>query len=314
MPAMPKPLSVSPGSTRIGWIGTGVMGGGMCANCIRGGYSATVFDLSPSKCAPLVELGAQVAGSPKEVANEADVVFLCVGFPEDAEKAIVGADGTMEGLRPGGIIVDMTTSKPSLSASIAERVAQQGCYVIDAPVSGGDVGAREGRLAIFCGGDRSAFDAVRPLLVCMSKEEAIHHMGPAGSGQHMKITNQILVSINLIGVAEGLLYAHRAGLDVEKALAGVSKGAAGSWSLTNYGDRILRRDFKCGGSVALFVKDLRICVEEANRMGLALPGLALAHQLYVAMQAQGDGDAAIHGLTLALERLNGVKTLGDYTK
>ncbi|CEL92579.1 unnamed protein product [Vitrella brassicaformis CCMP3155] len=289
------------------------MGQSMCSHLIKAGYSMTVYSRTPSKCAALVEKGAVLADSPRKVAESSDVVFTIVGFPEDVQQVIAGTDGVLAGLKPEGIVVDMTTSKPSLAQELAEKAARQNCAAVDAPVSGGDVGAREARLAIFCGGDKAAFDAVRPLLCCMGREDTIHYMGPPGLGQHTKMTNQILISTNIIGVTEGLLYAYKAGLDVEATLKAVSGGAAGSWSVTNYGPRILKRDFKPGFFVEHFIKDMRIALEEANKMGLALPGLALAQQLYVALKAQGDGDAGIHGLTLALERLNNIQ-LGEYTK
>eukprot|EP00386_Alphamonas_edax_P008012 GDKI01026401.1.p1 GENE.GDKI01026401.1~~GDKI01026401.1.p1 ORF type:complete len:348 (-),score=103.57 GDKI01026401.1:114-1157(-) len=307
----PLPALAAPGVTRIGWIGVGVMGRSMVQHCMAAGYKATVFSRTSAKCQPLVELGAKLASSPREVAENSDVVFTIVGYPEDVEQVTLGTDGVLSGLRAGGIVVDMTTSTPTLAKKIAQIAAEKGCYALDGPVSGGDVGAREARLSIMCGGDECAFTAVKPLFECMGK--AINLMGEAGCGQHTKMTNQILIATNVIGVVEGLLYAHKCGLDPEKVLAAIGGGAAGSWSLTNYGPRILKRDLKPGFFVDHFVKDMKIALEEAARMRLSLPGLALAHQLYVALQAQGHGDAGTHALTLALERLNNMD-LGAFNK
>uniref|UniRef100_A0A0G4H989 6-phosphogluconate dehydrogenase NADP-binding domain-containing protein n=1 Tax=Chromera velia CCMP2878 TaxID=1169474 RepID=A0A0G4H989_9ALVE len=300
-----------PGETRLGWVGTGVMGTSMCRHLMEAGYKMTVYSRTAAKCKPLVDLGAKLATTPAEVARESDVVFTIVGFPSDVRQVILGPDGVLSGLGEGGCVVDMTTSEPSLAVEIAEAAAAKKCFALDAPVSGGDVGAREARLSIMVGGEQSAFDAVKPLFECMGKN--IRLMGGAGRGQHTKMTNQILIATGIIGVCEGLLYAHKVGLNLEEVIAAVRSGAAGSWSLENYGPRMLKRDMKPGFFIDHFVKDLKIALEEADRMKLSLPGLALAKELYVSMQAIGHGDAGNHALILALERMNNMD-LGPITK
>ena len=230
-----------------------------------------------------------------------------VGYPAEVEEVVVGASQTGEGgalaaLAPGGVLVDMTTSRPALGVDIARLAAEHGVAALDAPVSGGDVGARNSTLSIMVGGDPDAFARVRPLFEHLGS--TIVHQGPAGSGQHTKLTNQVVVAGNLIGVCEALLYATRAGLDVESVLASISGGAASSWALTNLAPRIVAGDFAPGFFVDHFVKDMAIVLDEAARLQPALPGLALAHQLYVALQAQGHGRDGTQSLILALESLS----------
>lgn len=277
------------------------MGKSMAGHILKAGYPTTVYNRTEAKCAPLAELGAKVAKSPREVAEQSDVVFTMVGYPSDVREAILGDSGVLVGLRSGGFIVDMTTSTPSLAVEIAEKAKEHGVLAADAPVSGGDVGARNATLSIMFGGDKAVLDFVQPVLDVMGKTT---HVGKAGAGQHTKMTNQIIIATNIIGVTEGLLYAQRAGLDVETTLKAVSGGAAGSWSVSNYGPRIQRRELGPGFYVEHFVKDLGIALDEARKMNLSLPGLALANQLYIAMIAQGHSRLGIHALTLALERLN----------
>ena len=295
-------VEVASGKTGIGWIGTGVMGRWMCEHCMDAGFSATVYNRTISKTDPLKEKGAAVASSPKEVAENSDVVFTIVGFPADVREVILGDDGALGGIAPGGTIVDMTTSEPSLAKEIYDAGQAKGVHCIDAPVSGGDVGAREARLSIMIGGDEAAVEAVDPLFQAMGKN--ITHLGPAGSGQHTKMVNQILISTTMIGVVEGLLYGHKAGLDLDTVIAAVGAGAAGSWSINNLGPRIVKRNFDPGFFVEHFIKDMGIALDEAKRMDLSLPGLALAHQLYLAVKAQGHAKLGTHALALALESLN----------
>ena len=295
-------VEVASGKTGIGWIGTGVMGRWMCEHCMDAGFSATVYNRTIGKTDPLREKGATVASSPKEVAENSDVVFTIVGFPADVREVILGDDGALGGIAPGGIIVDMTTSEPSLAKEVYDAGQAKGVHCIDAPVSGGDVGAREARLSIMIGGDEAAVEAVDPLFQAMGKN--ITHLGPAGSGQHTKMVNQILISTTMIGVVEGLLYGHKAGLDLDTVIAAVGAGAAGSWSINNLGPRIVKRNFDPGFFVEHFIKDMGIALDEAKRMDLSLPGLALAHQLYLAVKAQGHAKLGTHALALALESLN----------
>jgi 3-hydroxyisobutyrate dehydrogenase len=294
-----------PGKTRVGWIGTGVMGRWMCQHLISKGYSATVFNRSRDKTQPLVELGAAYAGSPRAVAERSDVVFAIVGFPRDVREVFLGEQGALAGSRAGMIFVDMTTSEPSLAHEIYDAAKPRGVASVDAPVSGGDVGARNAALSIMVGGDADAVEAVRPLLECLGK--TIVHQGPAGAGQHTKMVNQVLIATNMIGVCEALLYGYKAGLDLKTVLQSVGGGAAASWSLNNLGPRIIDRNFEPGFFVEHFIKDMGIALEEAKRMQLSLPGLALANQLYLAVQAQGWGRKGTQALMLALEHLSNVQ-------
>lgn len=295
---------VTPDSTRIGWIGTGVMGHSMCGHLISAGYHATVYNRSPEKMAKLVESGAAAARSPREVAQQSDVVFTIVGFPDDVESVILGEDGVLSGTSQGMTIVDMTTSRPSLAENIARKCADVGVASIDAPVSGGDTGARNAALSIMVGGDESAVKRIDPLLRLMGK--TIVHQGGPGRGQHTKMVNQTLIASGMIAVCEGLLYATKAGLDLPSVLQSVSSGAAGSWSLSNLAPRMIEGDFDPGFFVEHFIKDMRIALEEAARMKLSLPGLALAHQLYQAVAAQGHEKDGTQALLLALAQLSDV--------
>ena len=250
-------------------------------------------------------LTAQVASSPGEVAAASDIVFSIVGYPEDVKQVLLGQDGALAKLAPGGILVDMTTSTPSLAVEVAEAATKAGCFSVDAPVSGGDVGAKEARLAIMVGGAEEAVAKVMPMFELMGKN--INHMGPPGAGQNTKMVNQILISSGMIALCEALLYAHKAGLDEEQVIKAVSTGAAGSWSLSNYGPRIVNRDFEPGFMVKHYLKDLGIALDEAKAMNLSLPGLALANQLYLAVQAQGGAEKGTQALMKSLETLNAVE-------
>jgi 3-hydroxyisobutyrate dehydrogenase len=295
---------VEPGKTRIGWIGTGVMGSSMCGHLVQAGFSATVFNRTRQKAQTLLDAGARWADSPKAVAEASDVVFSIVGYPADVRSVILGPDGVLAGSKPGNVIVDMTTSQPSLAAEIAEAAAKQGVASIDAPVSGGDVGAREARLSIMIGGDAEVVEALRPCFEAMGK--SVVHQGPPGAGQHTKMVNQVAIASGMIGVCEALLYGYRAGLDLETVMESVGSGAAGSWSLQNLGRRIMDGDFEPGFFVEHFVKDMGIALEESKRMGLVMPGLALAHQLYLSVQALGHGRDGTHALHLALAAMSGI--------
>ena len=300
------PLSkAQPGKTRIGWIGTGVMGRWMCQHLISRGYQATVYNRSRDKTQPLLDAGAAYADSPRAVAERSDVVFAIVGFPRDVREVFLGPQGALAGSRPGMVVVDMTTSEPSLAAEIYEAARARGVASIDAPVSGGDVGARNAALSIMVGGDAEAVEAVRPLFECMGR--TIVHQGPAGAGQHTKMVNQVLIATNMIGVCEALLYGYKAGLDLKTVLQSVGGGAAASWSLNNLGPRIIDGNFEPGFFVEHFLKDMGIALDEAKRMRLVLPGLALAYQLYLAVQAHGWGRKGTQALMLALEQLANVK-------
>ncbi len=293
-----------PESTSIGWIGTGVMGVSMCGHVLDAGYAVTVHNRTRSRAEPLLEKGATWADTPAAAAASADVVCSIVGYPADVREVILGTDGALSGAASGAVLVDLTTSEPSLAVEIHERAAEKGVASIDAPVSGGDIGARNATLSIMVGGDEDAVERVRPLFEVMGK--TIVRQGGPGAGQHTKMVNQTLIASGMIGVCEALLYAYKAGLDLETVLESVAPGAAGSWSLTNYAPRMLNGDFEPGFVVEHFVKDMGIALEEARRMNLSLPGLALAQQLYVALAAQGKGRKGTQSLILALATLSNV--------
>lgn len=293
-----------PGTTGIGWIGTGVMGSSMCGHLIDAGFSATIFNRSRAKADRLIEKGAAWADSPRAVAEASDIVFTIVGYPADVRQVVLGDQGALAGCREGMILVDMTTSEPSLAVEIAQAAAARGVAAIDAPVSGGDVGARQARLSIMIGGDRQAVQALDACWQAMGK--TIVHQGGPGAGQHTKMVNQVLIATNMIGVCEALLYGHKAGLDLNAVMQSVASGAAGSWSLSNLAPRILANNFDPGFFVEHFIKDMGIALAESKRMGLSMPGLALAHQLYLALAAQGHSRDGTHALHLALASLSGI--------
>jgi 3-hydroxyisobutyrate dehydrogenase len=276
----------------------------MCGHLLAAGYAVTVFNRTRDKAMPLLERGAAWADSPREVAEQSEVVFSIVGYPRDVRSVLLGEDGALAGSKPGTILVDMTTSEPSLAVEIYEAAQQQGVQSVDAPVSGGDVGAREAKLSIMIGGDEAIVNRLTPLLQTMGK--TIVRQGGPGAGQHTKMVNQVLVAANMIAVCEALLYAYRAGLDLNTVLMSVASGAAGSRSLDIYAPRIIANDFAPGFYVEHFIKDMGIALAEAKRMGLALPGLALAQQLYWAVEAQGHGRDGTHALELALAALSGI--------
>lgn len=295
--------SIVPGQTKLGWIGTGVMGKSMCGHLMKAGFAMTIYNRSHAKTQELVGLGAKLAGTPAEVAQQSDVVFVMVGFPHDVRQVIMGEDGVLTKLRSQGIVVDMTTSSPQLAQDIFRAAKAKNCHSLDAPVSGGDIGAKEARLSIMVGGEREPFEALKPCWEAMGK--TVQFQGAAGSGQHTKMVNQILIANNMVGLCEAMLYAYRSGLDPVEVLKSVSSGAAGSWSLSNLAPRVLNNDFAPGFYVEHFIKDMGIALEEARRMNLALPGLALAHQLYVALCAQGMSRLGTQALIQALATLSG---------
>jgi 3-hydroxyisobutyrate dehydrogenase len=297
-------LTTEPGTTRVGWIGTGVMGLSMCGHVLEAGYGVTVHNRTRERAQPLLERGATWADTPAAVAAASDLICSIVGYPGDVREVLLGDDGALVGAAAGSVLVDLTTSEPSLAVEIAEAAAAEGVASVDAPVSGGDVGARNATLSIMVGGDEEAVERVRPLFETFGK--TIVRQGGPGAGQHTKMVNQTLIAGAMIGVCEALLYAYRAELDLETVLSSVEPGAAGSWSLTNYAPRMLRGDFEPGFVVEHFVKDMGIALAEAKRMNLSLPGLALVQQLYVALMAQGQGRQGTQSLILALASLSNV--------
>ena len=297
-----KRAGIAPGQTRIGWVGLGVMGEPMCGHLLGAGFEVSVNSRTASRAESLVARGARWAQSPRAVAEVSDVVFTLVGFPADVREVVLGPAGVLAGSQPGSFLVEMTTSEPALAVEIAEAARARGVSALDAPVSGGDIGAREARLSIMVGGEAAAFETLRPCFDLLGHTVILQ--GGTGAGQHTKAVNQTLIASNMVGVCEGLLYAHRAGLDPERVLSSVATGAAGSWSLDNLAPRVLRGDFAPGFLVDHFVKDMGIALSEAARMHLELPGLRLARDLYAELQAQGDGRRGTQALALALARLS----------
>ena len=288
--------------TRIGWIGTGVMGLSMCRHILEKGYGTTVFNRSKEKAIPLIQKGAIWVDSPGQVAEQTDVLFTMVGFPEDVREVYFGKGGILEAARPGSILVDMTTTEPALAREIYQTAKERGVFAVDAPVSGGDTGARNATLSIMAGGDREVVDAIQPVLEAMGKN--IVHQGPAGSGQHTKMCNQIVITGTMIGMCESLIYGFKAGLDLPTMLSSIQGGAAKCWALDNLAPRILQRDFAPGFLIDHFIKDMGIALKESARMELFLPGLSLVHQLYLAVKAQGHGKSGTQALILALEKMS----------
>ena len=289
--------------TRIGWIGTGVMGTSMCGHLLEAGHPVTVTTRRRQRADELVAAGATWADTPADVAAASDVVFSMVGHPEDVREVLLGEHGALSTAVPGTVLVDMTTSEPALAVEIAERAAARGVHALDAPVSGGDIGARNATLSIMVGGPEDVFELVRPLFEVMGS--TVVRQGDHGAGQHTKMVNQILVASTMVAVCESLLYAYRVGLDIERALLSVSSGAAGSWALSNLGPRIIAGDFEPGFFVDHLVKDLGIALAEAERARLTLPGLGLARELYVNLQQQGRGREGTQALVHALASLSG---------
>lgn len=302
-----EPLPAAPGRTRLGWIGTGVMGRSMVGRLLDAGFSLTLFSRTREKATPLLDRGVAWGASPRDVAAASDVVFVMVGHPADVRGVFLGAAGRADGLlaavRPGTILVDHTTSDPGLAGEIAAAAAARGATSLDAPVSGGDRGAREGTLTVMVGGD----DAAREALAACWRAVAgtVVACGGPGSGQRTKLVNQIAIAGGMIGMCEALLYAHRAGLDVEATLRAITPGAAGSWSLTNLAPRIERGDFAPGFMVEHFVKDMGLALDECRRLGITLPGLGLAESLYRRLLDRGDGRLGTQSLVLALAELAG---------
>jgi 3-hydroxyisobutyrate dehydrogenase len=301
-------LNITPGKTNIGWIGTGVMGHSMVGHLMKAGFKATVYNRSKDKAAELLKAGAGWGETPKAVAEKSDVVFAIVGFPKDVREVFLGEQGALAGAKAGTVLVDMTTSEPSLAVEIYGTAKKKGVHAVDAPVSGGDVGAKNAALSIMIGGDKEVVEALQPCWQAMGK--TIVHQGPAGAGQHTKMVNQILISTTMIGLCEALLYGYKSGLDLETVFKSVSTGAAGSKSLDNLGPRILAGNFDPGFYVEHFIKDMGIALAEAKKMKLSLPGLALAEQLYLSVQAKGWGRNGTHALMLALAEMSGVDWKG----
>ncbi|MBX5436732.1 MAG: NAD(P)-dependent oxidoreductase [Alicyclobacillaceae bacterium] len=287
-------MTLKPGTTRVGFIGTGVMGLSMAAHILRAGYPLRVYNRTPARAEPLLREGAEWRSSPGALAADADVVITMVGFPSDVEQVYFGEAGILASAKPGTYLIDMTTSTPSLAQRIHRTAKERHLHALDAPVSGGDVGAREGRLSIMVGGDEADFEAVLSVLQRMGTH--IVRQGEAGAGQYTKMCNQIAIASNMIGVCEAIAYAKRAGLDPERVLQSITGGAAGSWSLSQLGPRIIKGDFAPGFYVKHFLKDIRIALSSAEELNLDLPGVRLAQRLYEAIASWGEEDSGTQAL------------------
>lgn len=286
----------------IGWIGTGLMGNPMVRHLLKAGYKVNVYNRTKEKAADLIELGCRWFDSPAEIAVNSDIVITMIGYPKDVELCYFGDNGIFMGIKNGTMLIDMTTTRPSLAITISEAAGKAGCEFIDAPVSGGQLGAINGSLSIMMGGKKEVVQTLLPLFEVFGKN--IIYQGKAGAGQHTKMCNQITIAGTLIGVCEGLIYGLKAGLDLNTMLESISKGAAGCWSLDVLAPKIIKSDFSPGFSVDNFVKDMTIALEEAEAMRLSLPGLALVKQLYITIQAMGKGSSGNQTLYLALEKLS----------
>jgi 3-hydroxyisobutyrate dehydrogenase len=293
---------LSPAHSRIGWIGTGVMGASMCGHLLDAGYPVTLYTRTKSKAQPLLDRGAVWADSPGAVCALSNATLTMVGFPADVRDVYFDPHGLIACAKPGSILIDMTSTDPSLSREIADAASARGLQTLDAPVSGGDLGARKAVLSIMIGGEAAAVDRARPLFERLGT--TIVHQGGAGAGQQAKLCNQTVIAGTMIGVCESLLYGHTAGLDLNHVLTSIKSGAAACWTLDNLAPKILQRNFDPGFFVEHFVKDMGIALDDARRMGLTLPGLALAHELYRTVIALGHGRSGTHALFLALEALS----------
>lgn len=279
---------------KIALVGTGVMGANIVKHLLNANYQVTVYSRTKSKAEPLMQLGAQWAATPKEAAKDQDVIFTMVGFPSDVEEVYLGQDGILQSAKKGAIVVDMTTSEPTLAKKIYEFAKAKQIDSLDAPVSGGDIGAKNGTLSIMVGGDRAVFDSVLPIFNTFGSN--IVYQGEAGAGQHTKMCNQLLIATNMIGVCESIAYALKAGLDLDNVMQSISTGAAGSWSLSNLGPRMIKGDMEPGFYIKHFIKDMKIAIDEAEKMNLNLPGVKLSKELYNILLEKGYGEKGTQAL------------------
>jgi len=278
----------------IGFIGIGVMGQSMATNLQLAGYQVNVFTRTKEKAEQLVHNGATWKNSIAELAVASDIIITMVGYPNDVEAVYFKDDGILENARAGTYVVDMTTSKPALAIEIATLAASKSIHALDAPVSGGDIGAKNGTLAIMVGGEQRSFDQLLPIFQVMG--ENIILQGDAGAGQHTKLANQITIATNMIGVCEAIVYAKKAGLHPERVLESITTGAAGSWSLSNLAPRMIKGDFAPGFYVKHFIKDMTIAIESAEELGFSTPGLSLSLELYQELANMGENDSGTQAL------------------
>lgn len=290
---------------RVGFIGLGIMGGGMARNLLKNGFAVTVWNRSADKVTPILEAGASAGDSPADVAAKSDIVITCVSDTPDVEAVILGENGVIHGLKAGGLVIDMSTISPKATREIAARLSERGIAMLDAPISGGSEGAARGTLSIMVGGDAAQFERALPVFQAMGK--TITHVGGQGDGQMVKLVNQILVVVNMLAVGEALLFAQAGGLDLEKTLNAVAGGAAGSWMLSNRGSQAIKRDWRPGFTIDLQQKDLRLALEAASELGIPVLATSMVSNLYRTLQARGLGSEGNHALVKALEALAGIE-------
>lgn len=296
-------------SEKLGFIGLGIMGQGMTHNLLKAGFNLTVWNRTRSKAESIIAAGAHWADTPSALATQCDVVITCVSDTPDVEAVILGKHGVIEGIKEGALVIDMSTISPHATREIAARLAEKGAYMLDAPISGGSEGAAKGTLSIMVGGAADQFARAMPYFQAMGK--AITHVGEQGAGQMVKLVNQVLVVITGLAVSEAMIFAQAGGLDLEKTLAAVSQGAAGSWMLSNRGPQMIQRDWRPGFTIDLQQKDLRLVLEAADQLGVPALGTSLAFNLYRTLQQQGLGNEGNHALVKALEHLSGITVGGS---
>lgn len=282
------------GKERIAFIGTGVMGASIVKHLLQNGHEVTVYTRTKEKAEPLIALGASWASSPAEAFKEKDIALTMVGYPADVEEVYFGENGLFQTAKAGNIVIDMTTSEPTLAKKLYAHAQTLGIEALDAPVSGGDVGAQNGTLSIMVGGDQITFNRAVPVLQQFGAN--IVYQGEAGAGQHAKMCNQIVIASGMIGVCESLAYGLKAGLDLSTVLQSISSGAAGSWSLSNLAPRMIKEDYAPGFYIKHFVKDMKIALDESKKMGISLPGLALAYEMYEKLIEAGYGENGTQAL------------------
>jgi len=289
---------------KIGFIGTGIMGNPMCFHLIDAGHELYIYNRSKRKAENLIDQGANWCESPKDVAVKSEIIITIVGFPKDVLEIYFNVNGIFEGIKPNTILIDMTTSEPKIAREIFQKAKEKNAFSLDAPVSGGEKGAIEGKLAIMVGGEHEIYEKVLPLFKKLG--ENISYMGKAGSGQHTKMSNQILIASTMVGVVESLLYAYKAGIDLNDVINVIGKGAAASWSINNLGRKIAQNDFNPGFFIKHFIKDMGIALQEAKNMNISLPGLSLVHQFYLSAKAMGFENLGTQGLYKVFERINNI--------
>lgn len=295
-------------SEKVGFIGLGIMGQGMTHNLLKAGVDLTVWNRTRSKAESIVAAGAQWADTPTALAQRCDIIITCVSDTPDVEAVILGENGVLGGIKAGALVIDMSTISPHATREIAAKLAEKDAHMLDAPISGGSEGAAKGTLSIMVGGEAAQFERAMPYFQAMGK--AITHVGEQGAGQMVKLVNQVLVVITGLAVSEALVFAQAGGLDLEKTLAAVSQGAAGSWMLSNRGPQMIQRDWRPGFTIDLQQKDLRLVLEAADQMGVPTLGTSLVFNLYRTLQQQGLGSEGNHALVKALEHLSGFR-VGD---